>query len=203
MLIAPTEWVWSAPPPGASGEFHGRDDFRFPHLPQRLHHRGHAGGVLRREPGAEISRLRGGAGEGAGQARHHPQGSGHRNRQALPRQRNGHGEAEGSDRAHRLSGAAGGAAARQGVQGQARRMVPLGRHHPGHHRHRHRPADPGSAGAGRERNRRHLRRARDAGEEIPRHADGRALEPAAGGADHLRLQDGDHAGRLPAPQAAA
>ncbi len=33
----------------------------------------------------------------------------------------------------------------------------------------------------------------EAGEEIPRHADGRAQQPAAGGADHLRLQDGDAA----------
>ena len=49
----------------------------------------------------------------------------------------------------------------------------------------------------------HLRRARRAGEEIPRHADGRPQQSAAGGADHLRLQDGDHARRLRAPQAAA
>ncbi len=45
------------------------------------------------------------------------------------------------------------------------------------------------------RDRRHLRRARRARQEIPRHADGRPQQPAAGGADHLRLQDGDHAGR--------
>ena len=54
-------------------------------------------------------------------------------------------EAEGSDRAHRLSGAAGGAAARQAVQGQARRMVALGRDHAGHHRHRDGDADPRGA----------------------------------------------------------
>ncbi len=46
--------------------------------------------------------------------------------------------------------------------------------------------------------------ARRAGEEISRHADGRPQQPAAGGADHLRLQDGDHARRLrAAPRAAA
>ena len=39
-------------------------------------------------------------------------------------------------------------------------------------------------------------------QEIPRHADGRPQQPATGGADHLRLQDGDHAGRLRTPQAA-
>ena len=32
-------------------------------------------------------------------------------------------------------------------------------------------------------------------QEIPRHADGRPQQPATGGADHLRLQDGDHARR--------
>ncbi len=36
-------------------------------------------------------------------------------------------------------------------------------------------------------------------QEVPRHADGRPQQPAAGGADHLRLQDGDHARRLRAP----
>ena len=54
-------------------------------------------------------------------------------------------QAEGGDRAHRLSGAAGGAAAGQAVQGRPRRMVALGRHHAGHHRHRDRDADPRSA----------------------------------------------------------
>ena len=33
-------------------------------------------------------------------------------------------------------------------------------------------------------------------QEIPRHAHGRAQQPAAGGADHLRLQNGDFARRL-------
>ena len=36
-------------------------------------------------------------------------------------------------------------------------------------------------------------------EEIPRHADGRPQQPAAGRADHVRIQDGDHARRLRAP----
>ena len=81
-------------------------------------------------------------------------------------------------------------------------MVALGRHHPGHHRHRHRPADPRGARHRREGDRRHRRRARRARQEIPRHADGRAQQSAAGGADHLRLQDGDPARRLRAPQAA-
>ncbi len=36
-------------------------------------------------------------------------------------------------------------AAREALQGRARRMVPLGRHHPGHHRHRHDHADPRGA----------------------------------------------------------
>ena len=37
---------------------------------------------------------------------------------------------------------------------------------------------------------------------IPRYADGRAQQSAAGRADHLRLQDGDRARRVRAPQAA-
>ena len=41
-----------------------------------------------------------------------------------------------------------------------------------------------------------LRRAGQARQEIPRHADGRPQQPAAGGTDHLRLQDGDFARRL-------
>ena len=56
---------------------------------------------------------------------------------------------ETADRAHRLSGAAGGAAARRAVPRRARRVVPLGRHHPGHHRHRDGDADPRGARARR------------------------------------------------------
>ena len=41
-----------------------------------------------------------------------------------------------------------------------------------------------------------------AGAQIPRHADGRPQQPAAGGADHLRLQDGDLARRVRAAQTA-
>ena len=158
--------------------------------------------VVGRKPRAEISRLRGGAGARARQARHHPEKRRRRDRAPLRRRQDRHGQAEGSDRADRLSGAAGGAAAGQAVQGRARRVVALGRHHPGHHRHRHRAADPRGARYRRRRHRRHCRCAGQARQEIPRHADGRAQQPAAGGADHLRLQDGDPARRLRAPQAA-
>ena len=48
----------------------------------------------------------------------------------------------------------------------------------------------------------HRRRARRARAQISRHADGRPQQSAAGGADHLRLQDGDRARRVRAPQAA-
>ena len=48
------------------------------------------------------------------------------------------------------------------VPRRARRMVPLGRDHPGHHRHRDRAADPRGARAGRGRPRRHRRCARRA-----------------------------------------
>ena len=45
------------------------------------------------------------------------------------------GKLEDANRAHRLSGAAGGAAARRALPRRARRMVPLGRDHAGRHRH--------------------------------------------------------------------
>ncbi len=74
-----------------------------------------------------------------------PQGSGRGDRPPLRRQEHRHGQAQGGDRADRLSGAARRPAAGEAVQGRARRMVALGRHHPGHHRHRHRHADPRGA----------------------------------------------------------
>ncbi len=55
-----------------------------------------------------------------------------------------------------------------------------------------------SAGAGRKGNRRHLRCPRDTGKKISRYADGRPQQPAAGGADHVRLQDGHHVGGVSA-----
>ena len=60
-----------------------------------------------------------------------------------------------------------------------------------------------SARPDREGHQRHFRRARRAREEISRHADGRPQQPAAGGADHLRLQVRDLSRRLRAPQGAA
>src|SRR6187401_545424 len=39
-------------------------------------------------------------------------------------------------------------------------------------------------------------------EKVPRHADGRAKQPAAGRADHFWIQDGDDAGRIRTAQAA-
>ena len=87
---------------------------------------------------------------------------------------------------------------------QARRVLPLGRHHAGHYRYGRGAADArrpraGGAGPGRD-----CRRAGRAGKEVPRHAGHRPLEPAAGHADHLRLQDGQHPRRhRPAPRAPA
>ena len=87
---------------------------------------------------------------------------------------------------------------------QARRVLPLGRHHAGHHRHGRRAADARRPGAGRAGPGRDRRRAGRAGEEVPRHARHRPLQPAAGHADHLRLQDGQHpGGHRPSPRAPA
>ena len=58
-------------------------------------------------------------------------------------------QAQAADRAHRLSDPRRGAADRRPVQGRARRVVPLGRDHAGHHRHRRHPADPRRARSGR------------------------------------------------------
>ena len=104
-----------------------------------------------------------------------------------------------TDRAHRLSDPRRGAADRRAVREGARRMVPLGRDHPGHHRHRHRHADPRGARPGRGRHGEDRSRARRSLAALPRHADGRAQQPAAGGAAHLRLQVRVPAGRDAAP----
>ena len=113
-----------------------------------------------------------------------------------------HGVAEEADRADRLPCPARGAAAGRPLPRRARRVVPLGRHHPGHHRHRHRPADPRRAHTGGAGPTGYRRVAGGAGGEVPRHAHGRAQQPAAGDADHLRLQMRRAAGRLPAAPAA-
>ena len=143
-----------------------------------------------------------GLGAGAGAARHHPQRGRRGNLQALPCRRDRLRQAEDPDREDRLSGAAGGAAARGAVPRRARRMVPLGRDHAGHHRQRHGDADPRSAHPDRRQPDAHLRRAGYPRQEISRHAHGRPQQSAAGGADHVRLQDGDDAGRVRAPPAA-
>jgi 3-carboxy-cis,cis-muconate cycloisomerase len=68
--------------------------------------------------------------------------------------------------------------------------VPLGRHHPGHHRHRHRAADPRGAGAGRRRPGRDLGRRWPSCPRTPADAGDRPQQPAAGHSRDLRLQDG-------------
>ena len=126
-----------------------------------------------------------------GAARHHPAGGRRRRSCAIATPRDRFRQARNADRAHRLSGAAGGAAARRALPRRARRVVPLGRDHAGHHRHRDGAADPRGAGADRSGHRGDRDLAGRAGAQISRHADGRPQQPAAGRADHLRLQDGD------------
>ena len=81
------------------------------------------------------------------------------------------------------------------VPRRSRRVVPLGRHHAGHHRHRDGTANPRRARHRRDGARRDRRIARRSRPALSRHADGGAQQPAAGGADHLRLQDGGAARR--------
>ena len=157
-------------------------------------------GVVGRKPGAEISRLRGGAGAGAGQAQDHPEERRRRDRQALRRQANRHGAS--SRRQTEKIG--------YPVLPVVQQLVKLCKDGLGEWSHwgatTQDITDTATVLQIREaldliekRHRRHLRRARRARQEIPRHADGRPQQSAAGGADHLRLQDGDHAGGLRAP----
>ena len=91
-----------------------------------------------RKPDPKISRHRGGAGPRPGTA----QASSRQDAcdeilPPLPARGIRFRQAEGPDRADRLPGAAGGAAARGDVPRRSWRVVPLGRHHPGYHRYRH------------------------------------------------------------------
>ena len=88
---------------------------------------------------------RGGARARAGPARHHPGGSRARDRGQVPDREHRSRQAQAADRAHRLPDPRRGAADRRDLRRRTRRMVPLGRDHPGHHRHRNRDADPGRA----------------------------------------------------------
>ena len=90
-----------------------------------------------------------------------------------------------------------------GLAATPRRMVPLGRDDAGHHRHGDGAADPRGARAGRRRADRDLGGAGRLAPRAPRHADGRPQQPAAGGADHVRLQDGGAARGHRAPSRAA
>src|SRR6516164_4942568 len=165
-------------------------------VPRHLLDRGHAGRVFRRNQDAEISRFRIGSGARPGAARHYPEGSGRGDLPALPRRGDRFRQTEKPDRTHRLSSAAGRAAACRSVPRWAWRMVPLGRHHPGHHRYCDGDADSPGARPDRAASRWDYRSARRTRAQIPRYADGRPQQPAAGGADHLRLQNGDAAGTL-------
>ena len=125
----------------------------------------------------------------------------------LPRREHRFRQAQEADRAHRLSGPAGGAADRGEMRQGLGRVVPLGRDHPGHHRHRDRDADPRRAGARRDGHGGDRRLARRPFAALPRHADGGTQQPATGGPDHVRLQGrlaaGGHAAASPAPRRAA
>ena len=123
-----------------------------------------------------------GAGARAGAARHHPREGRARDRAEGPHREHRPRPPQAADRAHRLSDPRRGAADRRPVRGRARRMVPLGRDHAGHHRHRHHHADPRRARPGREGHGGDRRRARRPVAALSRHPDGRPQQSAAGGA---------------------
>ena len=139
----------------------------------------------------------------AGPARHHSEGGGRRDRPQLRHRQDRHGQAAGADGAHRLSHPRRRLAAQRAMQGQARRVLPLGRHDAGHHRHRYGAADPRCACDRRGRARGDFRCTGEPVPQLSRHADRRQEQPAAGDTGDLRLQDGDHPRRgRAAPRAA-
>ena len=117
-------------------------------------------------------------------------GGGRRDRPQLRHRQDRHGEAARRDRAHRLSGSRRRVAVERALPRQAGRVLSLGRDHAGHHRHAHRAADPRRPRARRCRSRRDFNVARGTRAPLPRHADHRAQQSAAGDPDDLRLQDG-------------
>ena len=89
------------------------------------------------------------------------------------------------------------------VPGGRRQILPLGGYDPGHYGLRHHPADQVVLRPDREGP-----QARDCShgkalEGAPLDANARALQPATGGSDHLRLQDGSPACHPEAPSGAA
>ena len=109
---------------------------------------------------------------------------------------------QGPDRAHRLPGARRRLAADRAVPRPPRRVLPLGRDDAGHHRYGHGAADPRGARSRRSGSEGGLGVARRARAQASRHADDRPQQPAAGGAGHVRLQDGRAALRDRAPSRA-
>ena len=146
-----------------------------------------------------LSGDRGGARPRAGPPRHHPGEGRARDRAPVPDREHRSRPPEAADRAHRLSDPRRGAADRRSVRRRSRRVVPLGRHHAGHHRHRRDHADPRRARTGRKGHGGDRRGARRPFAALPRHADGGTQQLAAGGAADLRLQDRGAARRDAAP----
>ncbi len=140
---------------------------------------------------AEVPRHRSRAGPRPGPPRPDPAGGGRRDRQPLPARPDRHGQAAPADRAHRLPDPRRRLAAQRAVPRQARRILPLGRDHAGHHRHRDGAADPRGARRSSTRELAAISAAHgQAREDAPRHADDRPQQPAAGDSGDLRLQDG-------------
>ena len=132
------------------------------------------------------------AGQGPGPTRPHPEGSGRRDRQPLPSSTQID-MAKLRQQTERIGYPILGVVSQINalLPRQARRVLPLGRDHAGHHRHR-RPCCR-SAKASRSSSASWTtisRRDGRAREEAPRHADDRPQQPAAGHPDDLRLQDG-------------
>ena len=140
---------------------------------------------------------------GAGPPRHHPGEGRARDRAPMPDREHRPRPPEAADRTHRLSDPRRGAADRRSLRRRARRVVPLGRHHAGHHRHCGDHADPRRARTGGKGHGGDRRGARRPFAALPRYADGRPQQPAAGRAADLRLQDRGTARRDATPPRAA
>ena len=150
-------WPWPATEPHSPtsraerDNHHGLHHHRLAHLRRHVQRRAHARRLVRREPHRQVPRHRTRTRQGAGRTRHHPEGSGRRDRQELRAVADRLGQAQGQDRADRLPDHRGGQPDQCQLPRQARRVLPLGRDHAGHHRHGRRAADARRPGAGRSR----------------------------------------------------
>jgi hypothetical protein len=179
--------TWSESHAQLSGR---HDGYRHNPVPRRVRHPAHAGSIFRPRPALALHRGRDRVGARGGALWRHSAGSSGRDRGEMqcrnPRPRS---PAPG-DRDRRLSDPSLGASAGEAMR-RCGPLRPLGSHHAGHHGHGRGAAAARGPWHHRGRCRSVAQHPREARENPSRHADGRAHPPAAGVADHLRIQGRD------------